>query len=241
MHPIETSDVTLFERLRAGDAGALEPLMERFASRVYRVANGICRSSADAEEVVQDVFLTLFRKAGSFEGRAALGTWLYRIGVNTALNKRRGKRNELEQSLEDLLPRYQEDGHRQGDRSFLIADWSQMPDETLLSREGSAVVRAAVDRLPHHYRAVLLLRDVEELSSEEVSEILGESVASVKSRLHRARMALREMLTHTYGSGTAAAAAATTAQAALTSPRPTARPAPSATMPMSGGPERNPR
>jgi RNA polymerase sigma-70 factor (ECF subfamily) len=241
MHTTETTDGALFERLRAGDAGALEPLMERFASRVYRVANGICRSPADTEEVVQDVFLTLLRKAGSFEGRAALGTWLYRIAVNTALNKRRGKRNELEQSLEDLLPTYQEDGHRQGDRSFLIADWSQMPDETLLSREGCAVVRAAVDRLPQHYRAILLLRDVEELSSEEVSEVLGESVASVKSRLHRARMALREMLTQAYGSGTAPAPTATIAHAALTSARPTARPAPSATMPMSGGPARNPR
>lgn len=241
MNVSDTSDTVLFERLRAGDAGALEPLMERFASRVYRVANGICGSSPDAEEVVQDVFLTLFRKAGSFEGRAALGTWLYRIAVNTSLNKRRGKRAEVEQPLEDLLPTYKDDGHRHGDRSFLLADWSQMPDETLLAEEGRQVVRAAVERLPHHYRAVLLLRDVEELSSEEVSEILGESVASVKSRLHRARMALRELLTRTYASGSAPALTAMNAQAAATSPRPTARPAASATTPMSGGPARNPR
>jgi RNA polymerase sigma-70 factor (ECF subfamily) len=236
-----TTDGSLFERLRAGDAGALEPLMERFATRLYRVASGICGSSADAEEVVQDVFLMVFRKAATFEGRAALGTWLYRIAVNTALNKRRGKRAQLEESLEDLLPTYRDDGHRQGDRSFLLADWSALPDETLLSREGREVVRAAVDRLPTHYRSILLLRDVEELSSEEVAEILGESVASVKSRLHRARMALREVLTRTYGSGTAPALSATHAQAALTSPRPTARPAASATTPMSGGPARNPR
>jgi RNA polymerase sigma-70 factor (ECF subfamily) len=241
MNGSQTSDVDLFERLRAGDAGALEPLMDRFAGRVYRVASGICGSSPDAEEVVQDVFLTLFRKVGSFEGRAALATWLYRIAVNTALNKRRGKRNELEESLEDLLPTFKEDGHRQGDRSFLLADWSPLPDEMLRSREGREVVRAAVDRLPQHYRAVLLLRDVEELSSEEVSEILGESIASVKSRLHRARMALRELLTHTYASGSAPASIATTAQAALTNPRPTASPATSATTPMSGGPARNPR
>jgi RNA polymerase sigma-70 factor, ECF subfamily len=237
----ETTDGSLFERLRAGDAGALEPLMERFASRLYRVASGICGSSADAEEVVQDVFLMAFRKAGTFEGRAALGTWLYRIAVNTALNKRRGKRAQLEESLEGLLPTYQDDGHRQGDRSFLLADWSAMPDETLLSREGREVVRAAVDRLPTHYRSVLLLRDGEELSSEEVAEILGESVASVKSRLHRARMALRELLTRTYGSGTVPALSATHAQAALTSPRPIPSPAASATTPMSGGPARNPR
>ena len=205
-------DLALLERLRAGDSAALELLMERFASRVYRVASGICRSSADAEEVVQDVFLTLFRKTDSFEGRAALGTWLYRIAVNTALNKRRGKRADAEEPLEDLLPTFLEDGHRQGDRSFLLADWSAMPDEALLSKEGRQVIRAAVARLPEHYRAVLLLRDVEELSSEEVAEVLGESVASVKSRLHRARMALRELLTRTYASGVSPAGPATTSR-----------------------------
>ena len=234
-------DMLLFERLRAGDGAALEPLMARFASRVFRVASGICASPADAEEVVQDVFLTLFKKAASFEGRAALGTWLYRIAINTSLNKRRGKRSEVEESLEDLLPKFLDDGHRQGDRSFLIADWSSMPDQTLLSLEGRAHVRGAVERLPEHYRAVLILRDVEELSSEEVAEILGESVASVKSRLHRARMALREILTRTYGSGTAPAPIATAAQARATSESATARPTPSATAPMSGGPDKNPR
>jgi RNA polymerase sigma-70 factor, ECF subfamily len=195
---VEANDTLLFERLRAGDPGALEPLMTRFASRVFRVATRICASAADAEEVVQDVFLAVFQKAGSFEGRAALGTWIYRIAVNASLNKRRGKRVQVEESIEDLLPSFAEDGHRQGDRSFLLADWSQLPDATLLSKEGREVIRAAVDCLPHHYRAVLLLRDVEELSSEEVAEILGESAASMKSRLHRARMALREQLTRHY-------------------------------------------
>jgi RNA polymerase sigma-70 factor (ECF subfamily) len=194
-------DTALFDRLRVGDGTALEPLMERFASRVYRVAHGITGNAPDAEEVVQDVFLTLFRKAASFEGRAALGTWLYRIAVNTALNKRRGKRAQVEEPLEDHLPRYTADGHREGDRSFLLADWSQMPDELLLSREGRDAIRAALECLPAHYRIVLVLRDVEELSSEEVSEIVGDSVASVKSRLHRARMALREQLTRTYAAG----------------------------------------
>lgn len=233
-----TSDATLFDQLRAGDATALEPLMERFAGRVYRVASGICGSAADAEEVVQDVFLMAYRKAGTFEGRAALGTWLYRIAVNTALNKRRGKRAEVEEPLEDHLPTFKEDGHRHGDRSFLLADWSQTPDQTLLSKEGREIVRAAVDRLPDHYRAVLLLRDVEELSSESVAEILGESVASVKSRLHRARMALREMLTHVYASGRAPASL--TARPGATLAGPGARPATSATTPAAGDRAANP-
>lgn len=190
------ADLTLVQLLDAGDAAGLEALMARYASRVYRLAYGITRNLADAEEVVQDVFLTVFRKIGEFERRSSLGTWIYRIATNMALNKRRGKRLEVEVSLEEHLPTFLEDGHRQGDRTFLLADWSQNPEEALLSGEGRAMVGRAIDALPAQYRAVLILRDVEELTNEEAAEVLGESVASVKSRLHRARMALREQLTH---------------------------------------------
>jgi RNA polymerase sigma-70 factor (ECF subfamily) len=195
---VTVSDEVLLAQLRAGDTAVLEPLMERFSGRLFRVAHGITRSASDAEEVIQDVFLSLLNKAASFEGRAALGTWLYRITVNAALNKRRGKRAQLEVLIEDHLPTFQEDGHREGDRALLLADWSDLPDEALLSKEGRETIRAAIDRLPTPYRAVLVLRDVEELSNEEAAEALGETIASVKSRLHRARMALREMLTVAY-------------------------------------------
>jgi RNA polymerase sigma-70 factor (ECF subfamily) len=187
--------LSLLDRVRAQDTAALELLMAQFSPRVYRVAFGITRNHAEAEEVVQDVFVTLFRKAESFEGRAALGTWLYRVAANAALIKRRGKRAELEVALEECLPRFKPDGHREGDRSFLIADWSQDPERDLLSGEARAILADALDRLPPHYRAVLVLRDVEELSNEEVAEALGEPVPAIKSRLHRARMALRELLT----------------------------------------------
>lgn len=190
-----TAEAVLVERLRGGDGAALETLMERYASRVYRVARGITRTDADAEEVVQDVFLTLARKIDRFEGRAALGTWIYRVATNAALLKRRGKRAQLEVSLEEHLPTFKEDGHRDGERSYLLADWSQNPAAELLNDEARAVLSRAIDQLPQPYRAVLVLRDVEELSNEEAAEILGESVASIKSRLHRARMALREQLT----------------------------------------------
>jgi len=190
-----SSETVLVERLRDGDGAALETLMERYTSRVYRVARGITRTDADAEEVVQDVFLTLARKIDSFEGRAALGTWIYRVTTNAALLKRRGKRAQLEVSLEEHLPTFKDDGHREGDRSYLLADWSQTPEAELLDGEARVVLARAIDQLPDAYRAVLILRDVEELTSEEAAQILGESVASVKSRLHRARMALREQLT----------------------------------------------
>lgn len=191
-----TAEAALIARLRRRDTEALEILMERHAARVYRVAFGITRNDADAEEVVQDVFLSLFEKIAAFEERAALGTWLYRVATNTALLRRRGKRLELEVSLEDQLPTFREDGHRAGERSFLLADWSASVEDGLLSDETQALVRRAIDMLPPHYRAVVMLRDVEELSNEETAEILGEAVSSVKSRLHRARMALREQLTH---------------------------------------------
>jgi RNA polymerase sigma factor (sigma-70 family) len=193
------SEVQLIERLRARDTSALEVLMDRHAGRLYRVAYGITRNDADAEEVVQDAFLTLFRKIEGFEGRAALGSWLYRVTANAALIKRRGKRAELEVSLEDQLPTYSPDGHREGDRSFLLADWSETPEETLLSGESRKTLERALDRLPDHYRSVVVLREVEGLDNEEVAKILGESVPTVKSRLHRARMALREELTRVLG------------------------------------------
>lgn len=196
---VAAPDLVLIERLRAGDVSALEPLMERYATLVYRVAYGITRNEADAEEVAQDVFLTLVRKIDTFEGRAALGTWIYRVAANAALIKRRGKRRELEVSLEEHLPTFLEDGHREGDRSFLLADWSPSPEVELLTGETRRILEQALDALPDHYRAVLVLRDVEELSNEAAAAALGESVASVKSRLHRARMALREQLTRHLG------------------------------------------
>jgi RNA polymerase sigma-70 factor (ECF subfamily) len=192
---VAPSETELIARLRRRDTEALEILMRRHAGRVYRVAVGITRSDADAEEVVQDVFLSLFEKIGAFEERAALGTWLYRVTTNTALLRRRGKRFDVEVSLEDQLPMFKDDGHRAGERSFLLADWSATAEDGLVSGETHAMVRRAVDLLPPHYRAVVVLRDIEELSNEEVAEILGEPVSSIKSRLHRARMALREQLT----------------------------------------------
>jgi len=190
------AEVKLIERLRAQDPSVVEILMQQYSPRIYRVAFGITKSHGDAEEVVQDdVFLTLFRKIDSFEGRSALGTWLYRVAANAALIKRRGKRAEVEVSLEDYLPTFKADGHREGDRSLLLADWSATPERELLSGEAREIMEEGLALLPEHYRAILVLRDVEELSNEEVAEVLGESIASVKSRLHRARMALREVLT----------------------------------------------
>jgi RNA polymerase sigma-70 factor, ECF subfamily len=198
---VTTEDRSLLARAAGGDADAIEALMARYSARVYRLAYGITRSAPDAEEVVQDVFLQIINKGAGFEGRAALSSWIYRITTNLSLNKRRGKRRELETSLDDMLPTFLPDGHRAGDRAFVVADWSEMPDDKLLSGESRRMLEAAIDRLPEHYRAVLVLRDVEELSNDEVAQIVGDTVAAVKTRLHRARMALREQLTRYLGGG----------------------------------------
>ena len=180
---------------RAGDAAALERLMEEYSGRVFRLAYGITRNHADAEEVVQDVFVTVLKKGDSFEGRSALSTWIYRVTANAALNKRRGKRREVEISIDEQLPTFQPDGHRSGGRAYLLTDWSQDPERAALAGETRRVLERGLDALPPRYRAILVLRDVEDLSNEQVAVVIGESVASVKSRLHRARMALREQLT----------------------------------------------
>ncbi len=185
----------LVERLRTGDTNALEILMERYASRVYRLAHGITGNEADAEEVVQDVFLTIFRKIHTFEGRSALGSWIYRIATNAALIKRRGRRDDREVPLALPFPAFLPDGHRAGDPAVLTTDWSQTPEVDLLSKETREILHRAIANLPDQYRVVVVFRDVQGLSNEEVAEVVGESVASVKSRLHRARMVLREHLT----------------------------------------------
>jgi RNA polymerase sigma-70 factor (ECF subfamily) len=195
---IETAAGSLVGRASRGDAAALEELMAQHSGRVYRIAYGITRDHADAEEVTQDVFLSIIRKGGGFQGRSTFSTWIYRVATNAALNKRRGKRREMEVALEECLPAFTDDGHRSGDRSYLLADWSENPEHAVMSGETRRVVEQALDTLPARYRAIITLRDVEQLSNEQAAEIMGESVASLKARLHRARMALREQLTRQF-------------------------------------------
>jgi len=183
------SDQDLVERLKAGEEAVFEALLARYQGKVYRLAMSFTRNPEDAEEVLQDVFLTVYRKIGSFDGRSAFGTWLYRIAVNAALMKLRG-RGPIQESLEEYLPQFTEDGQH----ARMVVDWTPGPEEQLLRQERTQVVREAIEALPPDYKAVLVLRDLEGLSNEEAAEAMGISVLAVKARLHRARLVLRGKL-----------------------------------------------
>jgi RNA polymerase sigma-70 factor (ECF subfamily) len=187
---MEIDETRLVAGLRAGDEQAFETMIRMFGGRLLAVARRFVRNDEDAQDVVQSAYLSAFRALGEFEGSCQLSTWLHRIVVNTALMKLRGRRRRPEASIEDLLPAFQEDGHHVEQ----FSDWATPADQLLERRETRATVRACVDRLPDNYRTVLLLRDIEELPTDEVAELLGATPNAVKIRLHRARQALRTLL-----------------------------------------------
>lgn len=185
----DTQESALIERLRAGDQAAFAELVEAHSAHIYHLALRMLGDEADAEDVLQETFLSAFRNINSFEGRASLGTWLHRIAANAALMRLRKKQplflsvdEVTDPSNGDLVP-----------KAFF--DWCCLPESELLSDEVRAEMRAAIDALPETLRVVFVLRDIEGLSTQETADILGLSVSAVKSRLMRARMALREHLT----------------------------------------------
>ncbi len=171
-----------------------EDLIRRFGPRLLAVARRLLRSEEDARDAVQDALLAAFRAMDRFEGQAAPETWLHRIVVNTALMKLRSRRRKPEAAIEDLMPRFLEDGHHERH----VDPWPDDP-ETLLGRaETQALVRTCIDRLPEAHRTILILRDVEELSTVEAARALGISEGAAKLRLHRARLALRGLLSASF-------------------------------------------
>jgi len=186
---LSLSDQELVEQIKAGDDAAFKALLGRYQERAYRLALSLTKNPADAEEVLQDVFLTVYRKIASFEGRSAFSTWLYRITVNTALMKLRG-RGPAQESIDEYLPQFTKDGRH----ARMVVDFTHGPEKLLLLKEREQILREAIEALPPDYKVVLVLRDLEGLSNEEVAEVVGASVLAVKARLHRARLALRGRL-----------------------------------------------
>jgi len=187
--PTLATEEQLVAALREGREDAYAALVRRYGGRLLAVTRRLLRNEADAEDAVQDAFLAAFRAIDRFAGQSRVSTWLHRIAVNAALMRLRTKRRHPETSIEELLPHFGDDGlHRHEPGEWRGTD-------SLLEREETrAWVREQIDRLPETYRTTLLLRDIEELDTQETAELLEITPNAVKIRLHRARLALRELL-----------------------------------------------
>lgn len=190
--PPALSDEELVERAKAKDFAAFEELVARHEDRVFRLAVRFLRNEAEAQEVAQEAFLAAWRKLDGFKGHAQFSSWLYRVTANAALMRLRSQRRRPEVSSEEIEPATLEALQREHAQAD---DWSKRPDEQLQSDELRRHIQSSVDGLPDIYRDVFLVRDVEGHSTEETAEMLGVTVPTVKTRLHRARLMLREEIT----------------------------------------------
>ena len=187
-------ETALIIRLRTGDEKAFETMVRTFGGRLLAVARRFVDNEEDARDIVQSAYLSAFRGLEQFEGNSQLSTWLHRIVVNTALMRLRSQRRKPEESIDALLPAFQQDGHHVEQ----FSDWSAPADQLLERQQTRATVRACIDQLPDNFRAVLMLRDIEERSTQEVAELLSMTPTAVKVRLHRARQALSTLLRKQY-------------------------------------------
>jgi len=190
--PAAVTDEDLVARARNKDFAAFEELVDRYEDKIFRLAFRFVRNETEAKEIVQDTFLLVWRKLDTFKGDSQFGSWLYRVATNTALMRLRAQRRHPEISTEELPVDYLDN---YGQLPAAGENWAKRPDDELQSDELRRRIQKAVDELPEIYRTVFLIRDVEGLSTEETAEVLEISIPTVKTRLHRARLALRDAIT----------------------------------------------
>lgn len=181
------------EALKAGDRAEFSRLVDTYSGKIYRLAIKMLNHPQDAEDILQETFLKAYRYLPEFDGRSKLSTWLYRIATNEALMFIRRHKAQLV-SIDEQVET--DDGDME---PTAIIDWCCMPESELMSSEGRAYLDLAIQKMPESLRLVFLLRDIESLSTAETAEALGLSETAVKTRLSRARMYLREELSHYYG------------------------------------------
>lgn len=187
-------EAVLLDALRAGEDWAFEAVVRLYGSRLLAVARRFTRNEDDARDVLQSAYLSAFRSLKTFAGASQLSTWLHRIVVNAALMRLRARRRKPEESIETLLPSFQEDGHH----AERFTEWTTPADQLVERNETREFVRACIAQLPENYREVLVLRDIEELPTSDVAALLGITPTAVKVRLHRARQALTTLLRREY-------------------------------------------
>jgi RNA polymerase sigma-70 factor (ECF subfamily) len=183
-------DAELLAALKTGDDAAYELLVRSYTPRMLSVARRFLRSEEDARDAVQDAFLSAFRAIDRFEGNSRISTWLHRIVVNASLMKLRTRRRKPERSIEELMPGFLENGHLEQPAS----EWRKLPEDQVAQSELRELLLEKIHELPESHRTVLLLRDIEELDTEETAKTLELTPGAVKTRLHRARLALRGLL-----------------------------------------------
>ena len=190
---IPNSNDTLLARLRTGDETALGELIDTYGAKIYQLAFRYLRNREDAEEVTQDVLFKVYRKVGAFRGDAALSSWIYRITFNSAMSRLRTAR--YQRSRSEDAPLISSDGEELSAPSKKdLADWSDMADEHVLRQELRRRLYRAILALPVIYRAPVMLRDIQGMSTEEASAVLHVKDQTLKSRLHRGRVILRKQL-----------------------------------------------
>ena len=181
--PHDDAEAAVVAGLRARAPEAFEWLVRQYGSRMLATARRLLRNEDEAADAVQDAFLSAFRSIDRFEGEAKLGTWLHRVLINACLMKLRTAARRPAASLDRLLPAFNRWGHH----AVAVGRWQTAPEDPVLSNETRALVRRSIDKLPEDYRQVLLLRDIEGLSTEETADMLGATPGTVKTRLHRVR------------------------------------------------------
>jgi RNA polymerase sigma-70 factor (ECF subfamily) len=174
------------------DPRTADRVFRDYAPRVYNLARRMLGNDADAEDVTQDVLLQVVRKLDTFRGESAFPTWLHRVTVNAALAHRRKRATRQAHQSGESLDAVLDDGPRPA--SGTLRPWSVLPEQPVLDAETHEIIEQAIGRLPDGYRDVYILADVEGLPNAEIAEMLGLSVPAVKSRLHRARLMMRDAL-----------------------------------------------
>ncbi len=187
---LRPEDAALLSRVRLGAPAAVEALFDRYHGKVYGLAMAILKNKGDAEETAQDVFLAVVRKADRFQGNSALDSWIYRICVNTCLMRLRKDRRTETVPIEEFLPAFT----KEGAHAKPVEGWSREVERRIPEKELAQAIGGFTEELPEKYRVAFALCDVHGLSCEETSQVLNLTIATVKSRLHRVRLYLRERL-----------------------------------------------
>jgi RNA polymerase sigma-70 factor, ECF subfamily len=192
--PNQSADQELLARLKSGDAQALADLSDAYSSKIYQLAFRYLRNKEDAEEITQDVLFKVYRKVDAFRGDAQLSSWIYRITFNAAMSRLRTARYQRAQAEDRRAAAATEEEGTASSRAADVADWSDMADERVLRSQLRQRVFRAILALPAIYRAPVMLRDIQGMSTEEASAMLRVKDQTLKSRLHRGRLILRKQL-----------------------------------------------